>query len=154
MPRTNIFPLLPPGGSGFFVSPLMPPSVRRYFLWLLPLLLLLLLLPAGETIGAMLADVLQQYGPPCLIRRVTGFSCPGCGLTRAAICLLHGEPYAALQYNYFLLPAALLVCAESLRLFICRRRGIPHGGAGERCWLGFLMVLTLCWTVLRNIYGW
>lgn len=35
----------------------------------------------------------------CWYKRVTGFGCPGCGLTRCAISLVHGEFLQAWHFN-------------------------------------------------------
>lgn len=35
----------------------------------------------------------------CPFLTVTGYYCPGCGLTRLCIALLHGEVYQAFRYN-------------------------------------------------------
>ncbi|MBQ1470886.1 MAG: DUF2752 domain-containing protein [Eubacterium sp.] len=45
----------------------------------------------------------------CPIKAVTGISCPGCGMTRAWLSLLHLDPAAAWQFHpLFLLPALWL----------------------------------------------
>src|SRR5438105_15007351 len=41
-----------------------------------------------------------ESGPSlCLIRRVFGVKCPGCGMTRAISCVFHGNFKQALAYN-------------------------------------------------------
>lgn len=35
----------------------------------------------------------------CQIKALTGLNCPGCGLTRMTLALLHGEWYQAFRYN-------------------------------------------------------
>ena len=37
--------------------------------------------------------------PPCLLHRITGFHCPGCGVTRAAHSLMHGAFGVAARNN-------------------------------------------------------
>lgn len=37
--------------------------------------------------------------PPCAFRTFTGLACPGCGLTRAAHALLHGDLALAFSLN-------------------------------------------------------
>lgn len=116
-----------------------------------------LLLAAGAGAAWLFAPciipLLRQFGPPCLFRSVTGLCCPGCGLTRACIALLHGDWYAAWRYNYLLPFAVLLTAAEYVRLWVYHLRGISHGGWGEKLWLGSLVVLVILWLVFRNIFG-
>ena len=66
----------------------------RKFLWKHVLLLLIL--------GA-----LCLYG--CPFYRLSGLTCPGCGLTRAWLCFLRGEWAKALEYHLLFLPAPLFL---------------------------------------------
>lgn len=50
------------------------------------------------------------YYPPCLIRLWTGWSCPGCGATRALHALLHGQVASAWALNPLWTPAAPGLC--------------------------------------------
>lgn len=45
--------------------------------------------------------VLDKVGglPPCVLHRVTGLYCPGCGGTRAVIALFHGQILRSLFYH-------------------------------------------------------
>ncbi|MEX2175787.1 MAG: DUF2752 domain-containing protein [Pirellulaceae bacterium] len=65
----------------------------------------------------------------CMFKRMTGWSCPGCGMTRCFISLAHGDLRAAWHYN----PAGLLlfaVMAVQIPLrtvqLIRIRRGLPE----------------------------
>ncbi len=56
---------------------------------------MLLLLPVGIAV-APLAWVMPAPGETepftfCLFTNLTGHHCPGCGMTRAVFCVLHGE---------------------------------------------------------------
>jgi hypothetical protein len=42
---------------------------------------------------------LLRLGPPCLVSHFVEGWCPGCGMTRAAIALLHGDLAAAWALN-------------------------------------------------------
>ena len=44
------------------------------------------------------------FGVPCALYELTGLSCPGCGLTRAAVAISRGEFGEAFAYNAMLLP--------------------------------------------------
>jgi hypothetical protein len=49
------------------------------------------------------AETLTLFGQPipvmCTFRRLTGWSCPGCGLTRSFVFLAHGRLAEALAMN-------------------------------------------------------
>lgn len=49
--------------------------------------------------------------PPCVFHELTGLHCPGCGMTRAAHDLLHGQPLVALGHNPLVVPAAPFILA-------------------------------------------
>ncbi len=89
--------------------------------------------------------------PPCLFRSATGLLCPGCGATRAAHALLHGDLAAALRLNALAvvgLPAAATVGAwGALRARSGRPLRIPP--------LVLLLVAAavLAFTVARNLLG-
>src|SRR4051812_16760142 len=53
----------------------------------------------------------------CLLRRATGLPCPGCGFTRAVLCLLHGDVAHSVRLHALALPAlGLGVIAVGLAL--------------------------------------
>jgi hypothetical protein len=93
--------------------------------------------------------------PPCPIHATTGLWCPGCGLTRAAHHLLHGDLGAALSSN-LLLPAVVVV---GLTLWwswwqTARGRTSVHWAARVpvAAWASFL-ALALLYGVARNLPG-
>jgi Protein of unknown function (DUF2752) len=69
----------------------------------------------------------------CLARRITGVGCPGCGLTRCFISLMHGDLAAAWQYNGSGLLLFGLMAAQipfrSIQLWRIRR-GLPELNTG------------------------
>ena len=47
------------------------------------------------------ADVLFGEGEGfCIHKKILGFGCPGCGMTRAIYCFLHLDFYRAAHFNY------------------------------------------------------
>lgn len=60
-----------------------------------------------------------EAGPSlCLIRRIFGVPCPGCGMTRAVSCAIHGHPRRAIAYNsrvVIVLPLLVVAWARGLR---------------------------------------
>lgn len=95
------------------------------------------------------------FYPRCPLKLLTGWSCAGCGLQRAAHAFLHGRFGEALSYNYFLLvivPALSLVfLAEALPEG--RRRQQLRRFVYNRFVLAALVVLALSWTLARNVWG-
>jgi len=55
--------------------------------------------------------ILQLLGITCPIKFVTGVSCPGCGMTRAWLSLLHFDFAKAVYYHplFFIPPLALVI---------------------------------------------
>lgn len=53
--------------------------------------------------------VLLRLGQTCLIRFITGYDCPACGMTRAMLCLFNGNVRGYFAYNYLALPTAVVV---------------------------------------------
>ncbi|WP_354640756.1 DUF2752 domain-containing protein [Kitasatospora camelliae] len=93
-----------------------------------------------------------QFLPFCPWRRLTGLQCPGCGGTRMAYDLLHGDLAAAWQDNAALLLSLPLVAALYLTW-------LRHGLAGRR-WrlrlsppaIAVLLTAAAGWTIARNLF--
>lgn len=67
---------------------------------------------------------LIRQGIPCLFHLFTGIYCPGCGGTRAAKFLLHGQIGKSLQYHPLVLYMALILLIECVSWGVskaCRR---------------------------------
>ena len=64
-------------------------------------------------VGAVCAvyAVLHVFGITCPIKYITGISCPGCGMTRAYLCLLQLDLRGAFYYHplFFMPPVVLTV---------------------------------------------
>jgi hypothetical protein len=63
------------------------------------------------------------HGVPCPLRSLTGVPCPGCGLTTAAVDLVHGHPGASLAANPAILGLAVLTVVM-IPLFVLRQAGV------------------------------
>jgi len=92
------------------------------------------------------------FFPVCPLYSMTGFACPGCGLTRGFHALFHGDVLTALDYNA-LIPvfgAFLGYLFLSMFLFAVRGRGLTMGKMnGPLLWTVF--GLMLIFGVLRNV---
>lgn len=81
--------------------------------------------------------------PKCPVHETTGFHCPGCGVTRAARALLHGDPGAAFRFN----PLVMTLVPLAAVAFLLR---VPMGARTAWCVVGLVLVFG----VLRNLPGW
>jgi hypothetical protein len=92
------------------------------------------------------------FFPACPLYSLTGFACPGCGLTRGFHALSHGDVLTALDYNALLPFFGLLIGIgfASMVYFAVRGRRIPvnllHPNA-----LWVFLVLLLAFGVTRNL---
>lgn len=92
------------------------------------------------------------YGIPCLFHQCTGLECPGCGMTRAMIALLHFDLKAAWRMNALsvtLLPLLLLYLL--FRKLKQRRTDELQFSVAELLFLLILLIGTLAYGVLRNL---
>jgi hypothetical protein len=60
-------------------------------------------------IGLIAVDPFKAHAIGCPIHAITGGWCPGCGSSRAADLLLHGDVLASLSYNLLVLPAVIVL---------------------------------------------
>lgn len=81
---------------------------------------------------------------PCLFRKLTGFYCPGCGITRMFLSLLQLDFYQAFRYNplVFIL-FALFILFKILRFNLSKK--------SKEYASYFLLVVVIFYGVLRNI---
>lgn len=91
-------------------------------------------------------------GLPCAFHAVTGWHCPGCGLTRATRALLHGEVAAAFGHNAVGLTVVLFVSALLIRtgwVAVSENRWAPPRWSNRAGW--WLLGVALLWALLRNL---
>src|SRR3954464_9241551 len=92
------------------------------------------------------------FFPVCPLYSMTGFACPGCGLTRGFHALFHGDVLTALDFNA-LIPIWTLVFGYLFLSFVLtaiRGRGLSWKFLTPSILFGFLIVL-LTFGVLRNL---
>ena len=107
---------------------------------------------AGSGVVTYFDPATTQVFPVCPLYALTGFACPGCGLTRGFHALLHGDVLTALDFNA-LIPVWAVVLAyvfASMVLLAVRGRGLPMWPARPRFLWAFMIVL-LVFGVLRNL---
>jgi len=83
----------------------------------------------------------------CVLRRLTGIPCPGCGMSRAFAHLAKGE-WAAAAHDHLLaypLAAELLLAWLAWAVLLARRRPVQAPAAFDRWMLGHVAVLIAFW---------
>ena len=81
---------------------------------------------------------------PCIFRHVTGFYCPGCGMTRASLAILEGDIYQSFRFNmliFILLPLFILFYALEKKGKVKASKSLMFA----------MLTLTLAFGVLRNL---
>ena len=81
---------------------------------------------------------------PCLFRKLTGFYCPGCGITRMFLSILQLDFYQAFRYN----PLVFILCLFFLLMKILRFQFSVKVREYASYFLLFVVVL---YGILRNI---
>lgn len=89
---------------------------------------------------------------PCPIRLITGFKCPGCGVTHYALAMIHGDIHAALEANqlvFFLAPLLLLYGLVKSYLYI--KKGKTGISPLEAAVLLPVLIITISFGIYRNL---
>lgn len=95
----------------------------------------------------------HRFYPLCQFHRVTGWYCPGCGMTRSLHALLHGDFSTAWRDNALLLAGIIVAAARAAWQEWQRRNGRKPGSFLPLPWLWPLLLLVALFTVLRNVPG-
>jgi len=71
-----------------------------------------------------------EQGPPiCMFKLMTGMPCPGCGLTRSVVALLHGDLTTSLHFHplgvLFVLLVLVLAIVDGWVWWRAKRPGAP-----------------------------
>lgn len=104
--------------------------------------------------GAAYAGLIAVLGRGlyCPFWRLTGLLCPGCGVTRMCLALLHLDLAGAWRANAALLlalPVLILLAVRLMWVYVRTGRRMPSRGEERLIW--GLVVYFLAWGVLRNL---
>lgn len=112
----------------------------------------ILVFGAGVYLVREFNPVTAGFFPQCPLYTITGFHCPGCGLTRGFHALLNGDFLTALHFNAlipFYLTFGLIVLA-SLFLTVFRGRGFSINFL-KPWFLWSYLFISVAFGILRNI---
>jgi hypothetical protein len=151
----------PPVPPEWFGPPQAPDRLTRFFhrvwagspVWVAPAALLACMgAAAAYTVATNPVAADAGAAPTCLLKLTTGFDCPGCGGTRAAWYLMHGDVGAAARHHAIFTIAVpfllyMYVAWAGRRLFNWK---LPQLTVGPRVMMAFMAVWGV-WSVLRNL---
>jgi hypothetical protein len=109
----------------------------------------------AAAIGRFVDPSKSDLFPVCPLFTLSGFACPGCGLTRGFHALFHGDIIPAIDFNA-LIPVWALIFGWvflSLLFTVVRGKGLPMWPTYPKFRWGFLTLL-VGFGVLRNIPVW
>ena len=89
----------------------------------------------------------NKYYPPCIMKKLTGYDCAGCGSARACYQLLHGNILKAADHN-ILLVLLLPVITTGIIFFFTGRFATTWRKINRPA---FFLLLIACFWILRNI---
>jgi hypothetical protein len=150
-----------PGYGPPHYEPPQPDRVTRFIqrkwrespIWVAPVAMLACMAGAvGYTLVTTPTEANAGAAPSCLLKYTTGFVCPGCGGTRAAWYLLHGDlPAAARHHAIFVFAVPFLlylyVAWAAKRLF---KWNLPQLNLSPAVLITFVAVWAV-WSVARNL---
>lgn len=90
---------------------------------------------------------------PCIFKQITGFYCPGCGITRCILSILNLEFYRAFRYNplvFLMIPFLFIYIIYNLYLYITNNEDNFIKKIPRYIWY-ILLFITIVFGILRNI---
>lgn len=89
---------------------------------------------------------------PCLFYEITGWYCPGCGISRMLLALGRGEFYQAFRYNPLLFIALPVVVILLINWLYAKYYGKKswYEKVPEWAWIALLVVVVV-YGILRNL---
>ena len=91
---------------------------------------------------------------PCIFHLVTGLKCPGCGVTRMCVALMHLDFRSAYEYNqmiFILSPVLLFIFLTCVIVYI--RNGHWETNRTQNVVLYVCIALLIGFGIARNIVG-
>lgn len=164
---SSVTAIYPPPGPGVALTdiPDLPPppppelghfkrAAMRVPSWVAPLAVGAVAATACAYVG--LVDPNQPssspFYPVCTFRQLTGFDCPGCGLTRALHALVTGDPLRAIDHNVFILALVPVAVYMYARWVIASTTGHQLPTVRVPRFLAYsLLPLVLAFWVVRNV---
>ena len=107
-------------------------------------------------IGMLYVYIIKNFGISikCPFHSITGYNCPGCGITRMVLCLLSGNIKEAFYENIgltLILPLLTFICIKNIYHYI--KFGTITDTLYDKIMIISIILFLLFWGFIRNIYG-
>jgi len=132
-------------------QPIPPKIVARPALGLFAAVTLVFAAIAGAAVLFFFDPTKNNFYPICQFHALTGLYCPGCGATRAAYQLLHGNFLMAMHDNALFVLSLAALAARSLWFLKRRMNGQPVHFFIPPMALWVFLGVALVFVVLRNL---
>ena len=107
-------------------------------------------------VGITYAKIIQGTGIsiPCPFRTITGFKCPGCGITHMCMAIMAKDFQTAWSANPILAaisPAIIYLLAKQIVVWVAF--GKRKMSKTDKSIANVLVIILLSWGIIRNIIG-
>lgn len=94
--------------------------------------------------------IFTKRGIPCVIHKITGLYCPGCGITRIFISLFKLNIYQAFRYNPLVFILLIMCTLYFLADFLKFKISKSHIKLPKSIYI-ILLIIVILFGILRNI---
>ena len=101
------------------------------------------------SIGYYFLNLKFSFSIHCIFHKLTGFYCPGCGITRMIFAMLRFDFYQAFRFNPFVF-LLLIVYSVYLFIYIIVKVKLKKELIIPRYLYYVLLVITIVFGILRN----
>lgn len=91
---------------------------------------------------------------PCLFHTITGYFCPGCGMTRSLRCLIKFDIKSAIHYNtliVLLIPFFAYYTIQLIHYQLKEKRIVPLDEVYSTKILMLVLLIIIAFGIIRNI---
>lgn len=93
-----------------------------------------------------------NIGIPCLFHKFTGLLCPGCGITRMILAILHLDFKSAFQYNQVVFIFSPIILYFIIRLYVSWLKSENYKlSLIENIVVYIMLTILLIFGIVRNI---
>lgn len=94
-----------------------------------------------------------NFSIPCLFHKITGYYCPGCGITRCLFSILEGKLYQAFMYNqlvFILLPFFIIYVTYNSYIYIFNKKNKLIKKIPNYIYI-ILLIIVISFGIIRNL---